>query len=505
MIRYATVSEAQKMSTLIIPFTEDSFDSTFFSFWNTHAGGMLQSVIEQKDFEGKKGQMTLLYPTTANIGRIILVGLGKTNGLSVRTWKQSLGSAVIAAQQKKSVHLGVVIPEEVRIVLGTKNTARGAVIGTSAAAYGFDVHREKSAQITRIEKIDLITSFSSKEKKMWLKSVEEGTSIADAMNWTRDLGNTTPTTMTPTYLSKQAQSLAKKFPSVTCRIFSRPEMKKLGMGCLLGVSQGSAEEPKFIIVEYVGSKKSEKPVVLIGKGITYDSGGLSLKPANYMIDMKFDMLGGATVLGAIQAAAALNIKKHIVGLIPACENMPSGSSYRPDDILIAMNGKSVLVDNTDAEGRLILADAICYANKKYTPKVVIDLATLTGACMVALGNERSGVLGTDQVLIDRLRMAGEECGELLWQLPLGEEFSSAMNCDIADIKNAGNVGGSGYGGASTGAAFLQFFTRNDEGETPYPWAHIDMSSCYFKEKGKSYIRGGANGFGVETLVNYLQS
>lgn len=214
-----------------------------------------------------------------------------------------------------------------------------------------------------------------------------------------------------------------------------------------------------------------------------------------MNDMKFDMLGAATVLGIIKAASGLNLSVNLVGLIPACENMPSGSSYRPDDILTAYNGKTVEIIHTDAEGRLILADALAFASK-YKPKEVIDFATLTGACLVALGNERSGLFGNDEKIIAKLEQSAGAVGEQLWHLPLGEEYSEAMKSEVADIKNLGGAGGAGFGGASTAAAFLQFFTD-------YPWAHIDLSSSYYGGKGKSWIRGGANGFGVETIVEYL--
>jgi len=351
------------------------------------------------------------------------------------------------------------------------------------------------------------------QKKQVQNGIKEGQVVAGAVNMARHLGNINPSIMTPTLLAKEASALGNGKSGIVVHVLGKSDIKKLGMGCLLGVASGSLEEPKFIILEYNGiprhardkQKKSEKPTVLVGKGITFDSGGLSLKPGNYMNDMKFDMLGAATVLGTIQAAAGLQLKKHIVGLIPTCENMPSGSSYRPDDILVAMNGKSVLVENTDAEGRLILADALSYATMKYTPKEVIDFATLTGACLVAIGNERSGLFGTSDTLIKKLIASAETVGEQLWYLPIGEEFTEAMMCEVADIKNIGGVGNPRNGGASTAAAFLQFFTQNETGETPYPWAHIDLSCSYYGGTGKAYIRGGANGFGVETMVAYLQS
>jgi leucyl aminopeptidase len=251
------------------------------------------------------------------------------------------------------------------------------------------------------------------------------------------------------------------------------------------------------VLEYWGDKKDIKPIVLVGKGVTFDSGGLSIKPGDYMVDMKYDMLGAATALATLKITAELNQKKNLVVIVPAVENMPGGDAYRPDDILIAMNGKSVEIKNTDAEGRLILADALCYASR-YKPQEVIDLATLTGACAVALGLERSGLFSKNKTMTEKLLNSSESIGENLWHLPLGEEYSDAMKSEVADIKNTGGVGGDRYGGSSTAAAFLEFFTD-------YDWAHIDMSSAIFGGKGKPWIRPGANGFGVQTLVDYLRN
>ncbi len=335
--------------------------------------------------------------------------------------------------------------------------------------------------------------------------IEEGFIIAGGVNFARHLGNIPPTIMTPTYLANEALQLAKANKNIKTKVLSEAEIEKLGMGCLLAVGRGSKHETKFIIVEYWGTDKDKKPSVLVGKGITFDSGGLSLKPGDYMIDMKFDMLGAASVLGAIKVLTDLKVKKNIVVLIPSAENMPGGDSYRPDDILTAMNGATVEIKNTDAEGRLILADGLCYATK-YEPKEVIDLATLTGACMSALGLEKSGIFTPEDKIVEKMIDLGEAIGENLWRLPLGEEYSEAMKSEVADIKNTGGVGGERYGTASTAAAFLQFFTQDKEtGEKNYPWAHIDLASAIYGSKGKAHIRAGANGFGVQVLVEYLRS
>jgi leucyl aminopeptidase len=505
MIRFSIGTAVAQSDCLIVALCEGNDVKKQIQQLDSHVQGLVLRVIQSKDFEGKKGQLSMLYPENALYSRLFLVGLGKEADITMRGWKHTLGAAVKQAQGKKCTTMQLVLSLKALKKLGAISATTALVVAAENAAYSFDEHKESDARVTLIKKIELII-FDKKQEQKVQTGIDEGSVIAKAVQMARHLGNITPSIMTPTYLAKQAKELSNKKNNLNVSVLSRPEIKKLGMGCLLGVSSGSLEEPKFIIVEYNGStKKTDKPTILVGKGITFDSGGLSLKPGNYMTDMKFDMLGAATVLGAIKAAAGLKLKKNIIGLIPSCENMPSGSSYRPDDILIAMNGKSILIENTDAEGRLILADALSYATMKYTPEEVIDLATLTGACLVALGNERSGLFGTSDVLIKKLLHSSEAVGEHLWHLPMGEEYSEAVKSEIADIKNLGGVGSPRYAGASTAAAFLQLFTQNKKGETPYKWAHIDLSCSYYGGKGKSYIRSGANGFGVETLVDYLRS
>jgi len=470
---------------------------------DSQTASLIDAVIRSKDFEAKKGTSTLVYSPSGQMPRILLVGLGKEKDISLKGYKEVIGNAVIAAQGKKQTALSIRIPQELEKKFGPYACGYYGALAAMLAEYSFDQHKQKDAQVIPMSSCTFVSQLNGKDEKQLIKGIEEGRLVAGVINDIRHLGNTPPGIMTPTLLSKETVRLSKNIKNVSVNILSLPDIKKLGMGCLLGVSQGSVEEPKFIIVEYKGGAASSKPTVLIGKGITFDSGGLSIKPDAYMSDMKFDMLGAATALGSILAAAKLNVKKNIVALLPSCENMPSGSSYRPDDILIAMNGQSVLVENTDAEGRLILADALCYAHT-YNPKDVIDFATLTGACMVALGNERSGLFSPEQSLIEGLLQAGSKAGEYLWHLPLGEEYSEAIKAEVADIKNLGGVGGSRYGGASTAAAFLQYFTEDPKTKKTYPWAHLDLSSCYTGTKGKSYIRGGANGFGVQTMVEYLR-
>ncbi|OGH73730.1 MAG: hypothetical protein A3C90_04425, partial [Candidatus Magasanikbacteria bacterium RIFCSPHIGHO2_02_FULL_51_14] len=390
MIHYSIESEPKKLDALIVPVFEDKPFEPAIATLDKQFNNALSNVKTSKDFEGKKLQTAVLYTHDKNVQRILLIGMGKQKEMTARRWKQAIGSAVIAVEGKKWTAVGFHVPTLALKKLGAKRAGLETAVAIETADYAYDDYKEKDAKVAHLKQCAFV-EIPAQVKRQFEQGLAEGVSIASGVNWTRHLGNTPPTVMTPTYLAKQATELAKEYPKIKVTILSRPEMKKLGMGCLLGVSRGSREEPKFIILEYKGGKKSEKPTILVGKGITFDSGGLSLKPSASMTDMKFDMLGAATVLGTFKAALALGLKKNLVGLIPSCENMPGGEAYRPDDILVAMNGKSVEVANTDAEGRLILADALSYATKKYEAKEVIDFATLTGACLVAIGVERSGL------------------------------------------------------------------------------------------------------------------
>lgn len=452
-------------------------------------------TIELEEFKGKKMEKLVLHTDDIKHPRIMLVGLGKEKEYSVKKFRECVGAAFVHSQQKKWKHVSLVITSVIKKKETSELLASLLVRAAEISTYAYDEHKsDKESRTAVLEDVQFVGTLTPGEKKAFEKGVASGTIIARGVNFARHLGNTPPSTMTPAYLANAAVEMAQD-SKIKSRVLGKAEIKKLGMGCLLGVAQGSEHEPKFIIVEYWGAAKTQKPTVLVGKGITFDSGGLSLKPGNWMMEMKYDMLGGAAVLGAIKVAAELKLKKNIVGLVPAAENMPSGTAFRPDDILTAMNGKTVEIINTDAEGRLILADALCYA-KQYEPAEVIDLATLTGACMGALGSERSGIFTSDDKFSENLIDAGAEVGELLWRLPLGEEYTEANKSEIADIKNLSGVGNPAFGGASTAAAFLEFFVD-------YKWAHIDLASAIFMGKAKAWLHPGANGFGVETLVAYL--
>ncbi len=310
------------------------------------------------------------------------------------------------------------------------------------------------------------------------------------MNYTKDLANLPGNICTPTYLADKAKELAKTSKKLTCKVLSEAEMEKLGMGSLLSVSKGSREEAKLITLNYKGGEKSAKPYVFVGKGLTFDAGGISLKPAAQMDEMKYDMCGGASVFGLIHAIAALELPINVVGIVPSSENLPDGQANKPGDIVTSMAGKTIEILNTDAEGRLILCDALCYADK-FKPEIVVDIATLTGACIIALGNVAQAVLGNDQDLIDDLIDSGSKACDPAWQLPLWDEYQEQLKSNFADMANIGGKGA----GTVTAACFLSRYTED------YKWAHLDIAGTAWKSGNEK----GATGRPVPMLVNYLLS
>jgi leucyl aminopeptidase len=324
-------------------------------------------------------------------------------------------------------------------------------------------------------------------------AIKKAQIITQAVYFARDLISAPSNEMTPSVMAQKAQGIAHK-KNVSCRVLDKTKMKEIGMNALLAVASGSNEEAKFIILEYQGGRKKASPIVLVGKGLTFDSGGISIKPADKMDEMKSDMSGGAAVMGVIMAAADLQLPLNIVALIPATENLPSGSAYKPGDIVKSYSGKTIEVLNTDAEGRLILADALSYASE-FKPSAVVDVATLTGACVIALGDDVIGMLGTDDKLKNEINIAAQTTGELVWELPLWESYHELIKSDIADYKNSSGRAGS----TITAAAFLSKFV----GEAP--WVHLDIAGPAWTTKDKPYIPKGAAGVAVRLLVEFLRN
>ncbi|MCH8313011.1 MAG: leucyl aminopeptidase [Nitrospinae bacterium] len=464
--------------------------------------GPVAAAFREKRFEGKPNQTLLLNARGAmKADNVLLVGIGKSREVTEENLRQAAGTAATLAESSQFKKVTFYLAEgelEKTLTKDKKQSsgepARAVVEGSCLALYHFDQYKsvEKGEEPNRIEEITLLSNSRSALAKIKQAS-ERAAKVVEGVYQARDLISQPSNTATPSFLANTAKKIAAKH-KITCKILGEKEMKKLGMGSLLGVAKGSHQPPAFIILEYKGGKKNQAPIAIVGKAVTFDTGGISLKPSANMDEMKMDMSGGAVTMGTLQAVASLKLPINVVGLIPSVENMPGGSAIKPGDILTAMSGKTIEVLNTDAEGRLILADALSYA-ARFKPRAVIDLATLTGAVIMALGNFAAGVLGTDEGLIDNLKASGTLTGERLWQLPLWDEHDKATKSDIADLKN---IASPGVGAGTTmGAAFLKPFAGDQ------PWAHLDIAGTSWGAK-KPYIPKGASGFGVRLLVNFLE-
>jgi leucyl aminopeptidase len=493
----ATFSAAEKVSTdvIIISLFENTEKiPSELNALNKASGSAISNLLKNGDFTGELNKTTII-PTNNKIipKRILLVGLGKSADFSLDKVRQAAGTATRVVQGMKFKNPSMLLYRMETREISLEDVTRSVVEGILLSLYNFTMYKtlkkEDKSAITNyslvVQKNDILKSIKA--------VVKETEIVAEAVCFTRDIVNMAGSDATPTFLANKAKEIAKK-PGVKCKILSSHEMKKLGMNGILNVSKGSSEPPKFIIIEYNTKKESNDTIVLVGKGITFDSGGISLKPGAGMDMMKADMSGAAAVLGAFKAISNLKPSSHIVGLVPCAENMPGGRALKPGDIIKCMSGKTVEVLNTDAEGRLILADAICYA-KRYKPDAVIDIATLTGACVAALGTFATGMLGNNEELKERIKQAGENCHERVWELPLWEEYYGLIKSNIADIKNTGGK----YAGTITAACFLGEFVED------YPWVHLDIAGTFLAEKDTPYIRKGASGVGVRLLTHMMQN
>lgn len=464
--------------------------------------GVVKASFKNKRFEGKLNQtlmLNLAKPIRAQ--NVLLVGVGNELEMTADKLRQAAGVAAKCTEKANLSAISFYIPvessaKEIYSGLAKSNDsfAQTVVEGSLLSLYRFDQYKQLTKEkLNRIKQIFLLTNVKSQVSSMRV-SVSKGKKLAAAVSVSRDLISQPSNTATPSYLADKAQEYAKSF-GMTCKVLKSSDMKRMGMGALLGVTRGSEEPPAFIILEHNGGAKNDPPVVIVGKGITFDTGGISLKPPANMDEMKMDMSGGSVAIGTLSAAASLKIPLNIVGLIPACENMPSGKAIKPGDILTSMCGKTIEVLNTDAEGRLILADALTYA-ARYKPRTVIDLATLTGAVIVALGHQAAAVLGNNDALIDNLKQCGEMTGERLWPLPLWPEHEKAVKSEIADLKNISSPGVGA--GTITAGAFLKSFVEG------YPWCHLDIAGTSWSGEEKPYTPKGASGFGVRLLIRFLE-
>lgn len=451
----------------------------------------IQPLIDSGDFSGKKGSTVVAYAGSAlKAPRLILAGLGELTEVTVETIRRAAAAATKTAAGVGAKHCAYEVAGVNDLTIGDVTYA--VAEGSMLSQYRYWKYKTMSNNGNGI-----VTSFSyvgadKADLKAVKQAVETASVIVDSVNIARDLANAPNNEIYPESLGKRAVEIGKQAGFKTT-ILDKRKIQSLKMGGLLGVNKGSERPPVFIVMEYMGGKKGEQPIVIVGKGVTFDTGGISIKPAAGMSDMKGDMHGAATTIGTMHAVAALGLKKNVIGLVPATDNMPSGSAIVPGDILTFMNGKTAEIDNTDAEGRLILADALCYADR-YNPATVVDLATLTGAIVIALGNTTTGMMGTDGQTMQRLRDAAGRTSEYVCELPLYDEYEELIKSDYADIKNSGGRAA----GSITAALFLKHFVS-------YPWVHLDIAGTALLPKAGPYTPKGGSGVGVRLLTDMIRN
>ena len=440
---------------------------------------------------GKLGKISIIN-TMGRIPakRILLAGLGEKGKISNDTIRFVTGKI---AQKARELNLGdfsIIVPNS--SIFETTSAVSQIVEGTKLSLYSFDEFKKKKA-----EKSPNLTILASKSPKI-TKAVSKTEIISQGVIYTRSIANLPPNDCTPSRLAGFSNAVATK-NRLKCKIFSKVELKKKGFGGITAVGQGSKNEPRLIVLEHFKGKRNEKPVVLVGKAVTFDTGGISLKPSDKMDEMKFDKCGGCTVFGIMKAVESLRLPLNVVGIIPSVENMPGGESYRPGDIIKLYNGKTAEILNTDAEGRLILADALAYGEKHYSPREIIDFATLTGACIVALGTNVAGLVTNNKNFANKIKNSSKRTTEEVWELPLNDDYIDMIKSDVADMKNMG-IGRAA--GTITAAAFLKNAIENT------PWVHLDIAGVAWTQaatKDKPYNPKGATGFGVRLVVDYLKT
>lgn len=459
----------------------------------------VKTVFDAGDFKGKDNEIAVIYDRGLSSKRLMMVGLGAKKNCSLEKLRRAAARAARKAESLRVLRIAMQLPdlEIVRQSVGepVQDIAQAMAEGAALALYKYDKYitvKEGKDEGTKIKEIAFLHEGNAEAVSL-RRGVETARVLVEATYFARDLANAPGIEIYPQTLAAAATKSAAKH-GFKAKVLGKKEIQKLNMGGLLAVNRGSARPPRFIILEYNSGRKDFDTVVLVGKGITFDSGGISIKPAKDMGEMKMDKSGGAAVIGTMQAVADLRLPLHLVGLIPATENMPSGSAIRPGDIITLMNGKTVEIDSTDAEGRLILADTLTYA-ERYKPKLVIDLATLTGACVVALGHVVTGMMGTDTNLMAKLKKAGDKTYERVWELPLYDEYDKLIKSSVADIKNTGGK----WAGAITAATFLKKFIGS------YPWIHLDIAGSAMLEEATDYEPKGGSGVGVRLLVEFLRN
>ncbi len=476
----------QRGSCAVVAIFEEGQLSAAASIVDKSSNKLVQQLIKQGDIEGKPGQLLMLH-NVSGVGaeRVLLVGAGKRGKTSLKDFRSILEKVVTHLKSAKLADATLFLDDLEVEGEGAYWKARQVAEIFSAATYQFEQLKSKKADPCKLKKITLAENQHLSAARKGLKT---GTAIATGVALTQDLGNLPGNICTPSYLAKEAKRLARGQSKLTAKVLEEKQMRELGMGSLLSVTAGSEEPAKLIVLEYQGATKSKKPYCLVGKGITFDSGGISLKPGAGMDEMKYDMCGAASVFGAMQSLLVLQPAINVVAIIAAAENMPSGRATKPGDVVTSMSGQTIEVLNTDAEGRLVLCDALTYA-ERYKPQTVVDIATLTGACVVALGKHATGLYSNSDELAEELLAAGKSAHDRAWHMPLWDEYQKQLDSNFADMANIGGRDA----GSVTAACFLSRFAKK------YDWAHLDIAGTAWRSGNKK----GATGRPVPLLVQYL--
>ncbi len=486
-------SEAGVEALAVAVFKQEKATSPTLKELDKLTGGLLAPIIKDEDFKGEIGETALIRFSAkgkVKASRLLLVGVGDKADYNAASVSGVAGAAT-RFLRKRNVKSFALMP---RCEDDAATVAQSAAQGYVTSQFELDKYRTKDKNS---KSVDSMVLFVEGAEESALKSgLARGVAIGDSMNFARDLANEPPNILHPTEMAKRAQAMAKE-TGLKCEILDEAKMQKLGMGSLLSVSLGSEQPAKLIVLKYEPKKSTAKKgelLALVGKGITFDTGGISLKPGEGMDAMKYDMSGGATVLGTMRAIALLKPSVPVLGVVAAVENMPDGRATRPSDVVTAMNGKTVEILNTDAEGRLVLADAVAYAEKQGATRIV-DMATLTGAVIIALGDVNTGIMGNDQGLVDEIIASGKAAGEKFWQLPLGPEYSKSIKSDIADVKN---IGPARKAGTIIGGVFIQEFIDKAK------WAHLDIAGTAWCDSERPFQAKGPTGVAIRTLVNLVE-
>lgn len=484
-------SDANVEAIAVAIFKDEKSGSSFIKELDELTGGIASSIIKNEEIKGNSGETALIrFNGKSKAKRLLLIGVGDEKEYNAASTGVLAGTAA-RFLSKRNIKSFVLVPRsQADAVEIAQHTTQSVV----SSLFSIDKYKTKDKNEKTIK--EFVLCLADGDEKTLKAGIERGQIIGDSMNFTRDLCNEPANILHPTEMAKRAEKMAKE-TGLTCEILDEAKMKKLGMGALLSVSVGSEQPPKMIILKYEPKKSTGKKgelLALVGKGVCFDTGGISIKPAENMDAMKYDMSGGGTVIGAMRAIALLKPSVPVLGVVAAVENMPSGKATRPGDVVTAMTGKTIEVLNTDAEGRMILADAVAYAEKQGATSIV-DMATLTGAVIVALGDLNTGVLGNDQALVDEIIACGKAVGEDFWQLPVGAGYSKQIKSDIADIKN---IGSRGRAGTIAGAVFIQEFVDKAK------WAHLDIAGTAWADSDKPHQSKGPTGVAIRTLIKMVE-